>query len=268
MAGSGTNEYFDAEYLQTIRNMLAPVKKRLFQEVVAAAQRPDATVLDIGCGTGADLHELANLLPRARFIGVDVQPEMVKLAGKDAPANVTVQESDAAALSLEDASCDVIYMDRVVQHFNDAPAGLAEVSRVLRPGGSVVVAETDWLSFWHSVPENLAPALDRMLAAMFCSIPSTTHAVRRLPDLLGRSGLQLSGTNGETIVLSTPAELATVIQLYEKEHPVAGVARAHVEDARYDEIRRYIHGEELSSCKFVGGMVMYVFTAVKSASAT
>ena len=119
-------------------------KRRLLDALdVRAGDR----VLDIGCGPGTDLARLADVVgPDGLVIGVDRDPGMLAEASRrlvDRP-NVTLPTGDAQELPLTDAGVDRARTDRVLQHVIDPERVLAEIRRVLRPGGVLGMAEPDW----------------------------------------------------------------------------------------------------------------------------
>ncbi|HEX6373023.1 MAG TPA: class I SAM-dependent methyltransferase [Longimicrobium sp.] len=104
-------------------------------------------VVDVGCGTG-------NLLPLLRdsasrmdgYAGVDLSPEMLRVArGKagGAGGRTGFVAANAGRLPLRDASFDTAVSASVLHYWDDARAGLAEIHRVLRPGGRLLLL--DWL---------------------------------------------------------------------------------------------------------------------------
>lgn len=111
----------------------------VLDRAVRAGLRPLA-VLDIGCGTGKLLEAVAARWPEARLHGVDPAERMVEIArGRLPGADLTV--GHAERLPLPDASVDLVLSTTSFGHWTDAAAGLGEVHRVLRPGGSVLIAE-------------------------------------------------------------------------------------------------------------------------------
>src|ERR1700733_14157987 len=105
------------------------------------------TVLDLGCGPGADLAAFAEATGReGRVIGVDNDPAAVAEAASRTAGvpQVEVVQGDVHALDIPDASVDRVHTDRVLQHVGDAAAVLREARRVVRTGGSAVFAEPDW----------------------------------------------------------------------------------------------------------------------------
>jgi ubiquinone/menaquinone biosynthesis C-methylase UbiE len=104
---------------------------------------PDSIVLDVACGAGHVGEEIA---PAVRqVIGIDMTPALLRL-GADRLAesgvrNVLLQEGDAAALPFVDGSFDVVVCRSACHHFADPAVQLAEMARVCRPGGRVIVSD-------------------------------------------------------------------------------------------------------------------------------
>lgn len=94
-------------------------------------------VLDIGCGTGEGTLFLTREFPQARVRGVDISTEMVQIAqskvGLDPEGRIAFKVADAADLPYEADSFDLVAQLNM-------PPFFAEIARVLRPGGYVIVA--------------------------------------------------------------------------------------------------------------------------------
>lgn len=112
----------------------------------AGVIRPGDTVLDIGSGSGTDVLLAARLAgPAGRAIGLDMTAAMrdkcaanARLAGL---SNVEVLEGNAEVLPLADSSVDVVTSNGVINLVPDKRAVIAEIYRVLRPGGRVQIAD-------------------------------------------------------------------------------------------------------------------------------
>jgi SAM-dependent methyltransferase len=108
---------------------------------------PDALVLEAGCGTGAQTVILGQNNPAAQFVAVDRSPESLALARRATEAagltNVRFAEADILRLLFPDAMFDVVFVCFVLEHLANPPAALAELKRVLRPGGTITVIEGD-----------------------------------------------------------------------------------------------------------------------------
>ena len=112
----------------------------------AGVIREGDRVLDIGSGSGTDALICARLAgPKGNVYGLDMTAEMrakllasAKAAGVD---NIEVLEGDAESIPLPDASVDVVTSNGVLNLVPDKPRAIAEIHRVLRPGGRVQIAD-------------------------------------------------------------------------------------------------------------------------------
>jgi ubiquinone/menaquinone biosynthesis C-methylase UbiE len=101
--------------------------------------RGDERALDVGTGAGALALAIAPLV--REVVGVDIVPELLAEARKRAPANVEFVEADATALPYERGSFDLVSTARTLHHVPRPELVLAELNRVLRPGGTMLVVD-------------------------------------------------------------------------------------------------------------------------------
>jgi arsenite methyltransferase len=127
-------------------------RRALVHEALGA--RPGERVLDAGCGPGFYVSEILERVgPEGMVVGVDASPPMLLLAAKrcERQANVRFSEGDVTALPVADAEFDRALSVQVLEYVDDIPAALAELFRVLRPGGRVLIWDVDWATVsWHS----------------------------------------------------------------------------------------------------------------------
>jgi ubiquinone/menaquinone biosynthesis C-methylase UbiE len=110
--------------------------------------QPDSSILDIGCGGGMAIKEMARLAPAGFIAGIDYSPIMVRQALKYNAAavraeRVAVKRGNISDLPFASASFDRACAIESFNYWSEPVAGLREVYRVLRDGGLVVIT-TAW----------------------------------------------------------------------------------------------------------------------------
>jgi ubiquinone/menaquinone biosynthesis C-methylase UbiE len=104
--------------------------------------RGDERVLDVGCGTGELLRRLGERHPKVQLAGIDPVPEMLAIAAKKLAPGADLRVGWANALPWGDASFDLVVSCNVFHYVTHPVPALREMSRVLAPGGRIVI--TDW----------------------------------------------------------------------------------------------------------------------------
>lgn len=146
-----SREYFDAVLSEWDR-----IKRQYIQDVlpllvVSRLIEPGAAALDVGTGTGEALVTLAQTA--GRVIGVDSSERMLaesrRRVAEAGAHNVELKAGDAEDLPVADGECDLVLASMVLHHLPDPRRGAAEMVRVTREGGRVVVIdlvrhEEDW----------------------------------------------------------------------------------------------------------------------------
>lgn len=140
---------YESGWLGRLHHEIAERTAELAVATCPAAQR----ILDVGCGTGYLLRILARRYPDAAALaGIDPAPNMVEVATASADDDrLAIGSGTAEHLPYPDHAFDLIVTTTSFDHWSDQLAGLRECSRVLQPGGSLVLA--DQFSLW------LAPTL-------------------------------------------------------------------------------------------------------------
>ncbi|WP_051580590.1 methyltransferase domain-containing protein [Pseudonocardia acaciae] len=152
--------------------------------------REGLSVLDVGSGTGADTCHLATVVgPDGSVVGLDRSARMVEESRRRAGALGVPAEfvdGDAASLPFPDATFDRCRAERVLAVIDDPVAAVAEMARVTRPGGLVVVSEIDSGTIFLDGPDS--HVADSLVHALASGLPNPRIG-RRLNRLLAEAGL-------------------------------------------------------------------------------
>jgi SAM-dependent methyltransferase len=178
---------FDRRARRYQRDWLAEFHTRVVagSAEVALEVVPDPlAVLDVGCGTGALLRMLTRRLPDGvALVGVDPAPAMLQVGHAAALAErspVWLVQAAAERLPFEDAGFDLVVSTVSFDHWADQSGGLAEVARVLHPGGQLVLVDLFGIGWLRPIAA-LGRRRDRMRTA------------RELEAILADAGLRPLG---------------------------------------------------------------------------
>jgi ubiquinone/menaquinone biosynthesis C-methylase UbiE len=158
-------------------------------EITSKTSHPRA-VVDVGCGSGQFLRKAAAVFPEAELVGVDGSAAMIHAAVTTARDGERIRfvRGRAESLPLADGSFDLAVTTASFHHWADQSRGLAEVSRVLRAGGTFVLADVvaagalrvgvlSWLLGRFDRGRYREPeVLDRMLASAGFQVERRTPA--------------------------------------------------------------------------------------------
>jgi SAM-dependent methyltransferase len=180
------------------RRILARFVEQICRQVTDRRPR----ILDVGCGTGANLLMLSQF---GQAEGVDVSEDA--LAFCRARGLDQVKLGAAEALPYADGTFDLVTGLDVVEHLDDDLAGLKEMRRVLRPGGRVLLFVPAFMFLWglqddvsHHRRRYRLPELRRVLEQAGFEVERSTYANITFfaPILLGRKLMRLTGIKTES----------------------------------------------------------------------
>ncbi|MFP4596611.1 MAG: class I SAM-dependent methyltransferase [Persicimonas sp.] len=183
-------------------------------------------VLEVGCGTGLILDRVAKRARRAR--GIDISKGMLDRA---VARGLDVAQGDVTALPFADESFDVVYSFKVLAHIQDIDKALAEMSRVTRRGGHLLLEfynpySLRYLAKRAAGPKKISRKTDE--SAIFTRWDTAMDLTRRMPD-----NLQVLDFAGVRIF--TPAAAAHKI-------PLLGSALRKLEFVGRDSLLKYFGG--------------------------
>ena len=207
--------YVNADYLRKAAALGQRIKQRSYELM---AVKNGSRVLDVGCGPGIDTLALGRLVaPSGCVVGIDIDREMLEqadiaVAHAQLEKVVKHQQADVCALPFEDAWFDACHVERLFQVLpatysaNDV---LTEMLRVLRSGGRVVVADTDWATASVDYSDAL---LERRLMSFF--------ATQLRPN--GYAGRQLYSMFQQQLLDDIQVEIFPLVQSDFKQSPLGG----------------------------------------------
>jgi arsenite methyltransferase len=157
----------------------------------ALTPRPGERVLDVGSGPGFLASAIADLVGSSGAVcGVDISTPLIAVARAHCAHQPWVEFShtDATQLPFPDHAFDAVISTQVLEYISDVDAALAEIHRVTRPDGRVVIVDTDWDSIVWKSPNR--ERMHRILAAW------TQHATdaflpRTMANRLRRAGFRV-----------------------------------------------------------------------------
>jgi ubiquinone/menaquinone biosynthesis C-methylase UbiE len=195
--------YVDTTYLDTVQKLLNEYKRLTYEQMHI---QPGQKVLDVGCGPGTDTIPLARQVnPSGQIIGVDYDEKMIAEAEQRAQKAgvsdwVTHKCADALELPFESDYFDACRSERLFEHLLDPPKALSEMERVTKPGGWIVVLDSDWGTF--SMDANKIETERRLVRFFSEHSMNNGYSGRQLYRLFKRQGLADISTQVCSITLT------------------------------------------------------------------
>lgn len=173
---------------------------------------PGMRLLDVGCGPGTITTGLARAVAPGEVVGIDVAEDVIDAArahaAEAAVANVRFETASVYALPYADRTFDVAHAHQVLQHLARPVEALAEMRRVLRPGGIVAIRDADYASM---IAWPRSPAIDRWLEvyhAVAARNGADPDAGRRLRAWATEAGFVELRVTATVELMAEPAEAA------------------------------------------------------------
>ncbi|WP_406481664.1 methyltransferase domain-containing protein [Streptomyces sp. NBC_01615] len=170
---------------------------------------PDSTVVDVGCGAGRAVAELAERGVRA--VGVDPDPWMLA-AARERWSAAEFREAGAEDLPFADGSVRGYRADKVFHILREPGRAMTEARRVLCPGGRIVLVGQDWDAIMIDSDD---AALTRTIVHARADLLGTPRAGRQYRNLLLDGGFDNITVEVHTSVFTDPAMLSLLTRLAE-----------------------------------------------------
>jgi SAM-dependent methyltransferase len=170
-----------------------------------------STVLEIGCGVGAQTVVLATQSPAALFTSIDVDGPSLRVAEETCGAvgitNVRFQIADLFDLPFERASFDHVFICFVLEHLPDPATALQAIAQLVRPGGSVTVIEGDHGSAYFSPDSVHARHAIQCQVQLQSLAGGNANIGRELFPVLQRAGLSMVSVSPRMVYVDSSKPL-------------------------------------------------------------
>src|SRR5207302_6481982 len=149
--GTATAEYIMEDPREALRLELKVDPDAWVQKYLAHRVCPRAEVLSVGSGPGVILRAVSNLDSSIRATGVDVSEGRLQQAREKNRENPRVKFvcGDAHAMEFQSNSFDLVYSRMLLQYLREKEQAVAEMTRVCKPGGTVLLQDLDGQLLWH-----------------------------------------------------------------------------------------------------------------------
>jgi ubiquinone/menaquinone biosynthesis C-methylase UbiE len=158
------------------------------------ALRPGQSAIDLGCGPSGIIELLCDRVgPDGSVVGVDRDPALVALARalvhERGLTNVEIMEADARRTGLPVSSFDLVHARTLLINVPDPDSVVAEMARLVKPGGWVVGMEPDGAGRVYHPPNPVMDRLHEIFTAIYRQDGADPFIGRRLPELFREAGL-------------------------------------------------------------------------------
>lgn len=126
-------------------------RRRILRAALERLELEPRTILDVGCGVGANLDLLGRLYPGGRVVGLDVEPSALRFCRSRRGTHLC--RADAAALPFASASFELVAALDTLEHMADDEATLLELRRACAPGGTLLLTVPAFPALWGSVDD-------------------------------------------------------------------------------------------------------------------
>lgn len=128
---------------------------RLLGVLDAVLTQPHQSVLEIGAGSGGAMHTFLARHTDARAVAMELSPASIRIARQGGPSSLRAVAGNALDLPFRDRSLDAVVAFEVLEHLPDIPRALAEMLRVVRRPGHIIIGLPNHASLWTPLEDRL-----------------------------------------------------------------------------------------------------------------
>lgn len=230
----------EAARLETKVDPHAWVQKYLTHHV-----HPGSKVLSAGCGPGVILQAVSGLHSSVSAVGIDISPNRIKDAIQRSRGNprVSFVTGDVQQMQFPSDSFDLVYSRMLLEYLRRKEAAVAEMVRVCKPGGTVLLQDLDGQLLWH-YPED--PTMQRAIEKVVAGLAASgfdPFVGRKLFWLASTAGLKNVDVRVECYHLIAGEAQPDILKQWELKLDIAKVQMAKIlgsEAEAEDLIRRFL----------------------------
>jgi ubiquinone/menaquinone biosynthesis C-methylase UbiE len=245
MSSSVSTAYIMEDPREALRLELKVDPKAWATKYLAQHVKPGAKVLSVGCGPGVILSEVCSKDSTVHGTGLDVSSERVQQATDKHKSNkqLTFLRGDAHAIPFDSNSFDLVYARMLFEYLADKQKAAAEMVRVCRPGGTVLLQDLDGQLLWN-YPED--PVMQRTIEKVVGGLARTgfdPFVGRKLFSLAHSAGLTDIDVQVECYHLIAGEIEPSIFQQWELKMKIATPQIARIlgdERAANDQVARFL----------------------------
>jgi SAM-dependent methyltransferase len=211
-----TEEYTPG-YTQTASNFMAQRSAVSHAKFLLPHLDAGARLLDCGCGPGSISCDFAKIVVSGSVEGIDLEQSQIDLARARAVdqglTNATFSIGSIYDLPFPDSSFDIVFAHAIFEHISDPAKALAEMLRVLEPGGLVAIRSPDWGGFIVGPEIPGLQAAINSYANLQIANGGNIHIGRKLPRLLRTAGFDTVRFSATYDCSQSPSLIAAVLAL-------------------------------------------------------
>ena len=185
-------ETYTPGYTQNATDFMAKRSAKTHASFLLPHLQDSFRLLDCGCGPGSMTCDFARILTSGQVVGLDSEKSQIELARSRATNqqlnNVSFELGSIYSLPFPKSSFDVIFAHALFEHLSTPAQALAEIRRVLKPGGLIALRSPDWGGFIFAPDtEKIKSAISRYMEIQI-SNGGDVYVGRKFPALLHSAG--------------------------------------------------------------------------------
>ena len=223
MTSTSSNTYIMEDPREAMRLELKVDPASWVRKYLAPHLKQDAAVLSVGCGPGVILREVCAINPSIEGTGIDISAQRVDDATQKHSSNPRMKFvlGDAHEMPFPSESFDLVYSRMLFEYLENKERAAAEMVRVCRPGGKILLQDLDGQLLWN-YPED--PAMQSAIETVVAGLARTgfdPFVGRKLFSLAYKAGLRNIGVQVECYHLIAGQADSSILQQWELKLEIA-----------------------------------------------